>query len=138
MSAVLTQNNKRSRGSGGVSACCHNSSRANCRCNEDSTLVCWAGPAAATVMTRIQITNKGPPVTAAFEASDKSYHHLNIPTTKNTDTALLDDLKTCLNKLSPPSKNIYYSLRSVSPSISTLIQGQDTGNMRNDVTLLRE
>ena len=89
-------------------------------------------------MTRIQITNKGPPITAALVASDKSYHHLNIPTTKNTDTALLDDLKTCLNKLSPPSKNIYYSLRSVSPSISTLIQGQDTGNMRNDVTLLRE
>ena len=43
-------------------------------------------------MTRIQITNKGPPITAAFAASDKSYHHLNIPTTKNTDTALLEDM----------------------------------------------
>ena len=43
-------------------------------------------------MTRIQITNKGPPITAAFVASDKSYHHLNIPTTKNTDTALLEDM----------------------------------------------
>ena len=41
--------NKRSHGSGGVSACCHDSSRANCRCNEDSTLIYWAGPAAATV-----------------------------------------------------------------------------------------
>ena len=43
-------------------------------------------------MTRIQITNKGPPITAAFVASDKSYHHLNIPTTKNTDTTLLEDM----------------------------------------------
>ena len=43
-------------------------------------------------MTRIQITNKGPPITAAFAASDKTYHHLNIPTTKNTDTALLKDM----------------------------------------------
>ena len=85
-------------------------------------------------MTRIQITNKGPPITAAFVASDKSYHHLNIPTTKNTDTALLEDMFT--NKLSPPSNNISY--RSVSPSVSTLIQGQDTGNIRNDVTLLNK
>ena len=43
-------------------------------------------------MTRIQITNKGPPITAALVASDKSYHHLNIPTTKNTDTTLLEDM----------------------------------------------
>ena len=43
-------------------------------------------------ITRIQITNKGPPITAAFVASDKSYHHLNIPTTKNTDTTLLEDM----------------------------------------------
>ena len=41
--------NKLSHVSGGVSACCHDSSRANCGCNEDSTLICWAGPAAATV-----------------------------------------------------------------------------------------
>ena len=85
-------------------------------------------------MTRIQITNKGPPITAAFVASDKSYHHLNIPTTKNTDTALLEDM--FINKLSPPSNDIYD--RSVSPSISTLIQGQDTGNVRNDAPLLRQ
>ena len=84
-------------------------------------------------MTRIQITNKGPPITAAFVASDKSYHHLNIPTTKRTQ--IQDYLKTCLNKLSPPSNDIYD--RSVSPSISTLIQGQDTGNVRNDAPLLR-
>ena len=84
-------------------------------------------------MTRIQITNKGPPITAAFVASDKSYHHLNIPTTKNTDTALLEDM--FINKLSPPSNDIYD--RSVSPSISSLIQGQDTGNVRNDAPLLR-
>ena len=86
-------------------------------------------------MTRIQITNKGPPITAAFVASDKSYHHLNIPTTKNTDTALLEDMFINFRKLSPPSNDIYD--RSVSPSISTLIQGQDTGNVRNDAPLLR-
>ena len=85
-------------------------------------------------MTRIQITNKGPPITAAFVASDKSYHHLNIPTTKNTDTALLEDM---FKQIKPAlKKNIYF--RSVSPSISTLIEGQDTGNKRNDVPLLRE
>ena len=59
-------------------------------------------------MTRIQITNKGPPITAAFVASDKSYHHLNIPTTKNTDTALLEDMFT--NKLSPRLKQHFLQI----------------------------
>ena len=84
--------NKRSHGSGGVSACCHDSSRANCRCYEDSTLIYRRDLQQQQYMRRIQITNKGPPITAAFVASDKSYHHLNIPTTKNTNTALLDDM----------------------------------------------
>ena len=44
--------NKRSHVSGGVSACCHDSSMDNCRCNEDSTLIYWAGPAAATVYNK--------------------------------------------------------------------------------------
>ena len=41
----------RSRVSGGVIACCHDSSMANCGRNacEDSTSISWAGPAAATV-----------------------------------------------------------------------------------------
>jgi len=85
-------------------------------------------------MTRIQITNKGPPITAAFVASDKSYHHLNIPTTKNTNTAVLEDM---FKQIKPALKQDQ-SYRSVSLYIPTLTQGQDTGNtLRNDVTLLR-
>ena len=58
-------------------------------------------------MTRIQITNKGPPITAAFVASDKSYHHLNIPTTKNTDTTLLEDM---FKQIKPALKQHFWQI----------------------------
>ena len=64
--------NKLSYGSSGVSGCCHDSSRADCGVTRTAHGFAGRDLQQQQYMTRIQITNKGPPITAAFVASDKS------------------------------------------------------------------